>query len=183
MSPRFAVVDIDVSDSVPFVVLTVATASHSDTAARLTNSTRKLGLPHISIEVPTIHRSVSPRGTDGPDYCKASLISTVLAELERPILHLDNVESVKKLKTFWLPRAYVRLAWWIFYSPVLDHPDYPNPGLSSVPLTEFRGRPRVHMEQLTPRLLTCREEMLRDHRFVVGPDGMPHVVGSHVGLV
>jgi len=289
MSPRYAVVDIDDNDSAPFVVLTVATPSHSDTAARLTNSARKLGLPHISIEVPTIHRSVSPRGTDDPDYCKASLISTVMAELERPILYLDsdmivearpflieylsaedhdfgifnwlglpsnhaykptgttdsgrtvyqfshgvdaisrtqlvcsggvqywgcsqqsielldawrdcvtnnpespddhsldwafnNVESVEKLKTFWLPRAYVRLAWWIFDTPVLNHPDYPNPGSGSVPLTEFRGRPRVHMEQLTPRLLTYQEEMLRDHRFVVGPDGMPHVVGSHVGLV
>ena len=282
MSPHYALREVDDNDSVPFIILSAATPSHSETADRLTNSIKKLGLPYISIEIPTIHRSVSPRGTDDPDYCKPNLISTVMAELQRPILYMDsdvvveahpflieylsaefydfgifnwlslpsnqaykptgssdsgltvyafshgvdaisrtqlvcsgavqywgcsqksielldgwrdcvtnnpecpddhsldyafnNLPFADKLKTFWLPRAYARYAWWIFDTPVLNHPDYPNPGVGSVPLAEFRGRPRVHMEQLTPRDLTSQEMTLRDNCFVVGPDGVPRVI-------
>jgi hypothetical protein len=282
MSPEYRVAEIDDNDSVPFIILTVATPSHSETAVRLTNSAKKLGLPYISIEIPSIHRSVSPRGINDPDYSKPSLISTVMAELERPILYLDadmivaarpflieylaaeefdfgifnwlslqsnqaykstgssnagptvytfshgvdatsrtqlicsgcvhywgcseysiellaawrdcvtrnpecvddhsldyafnNLPSADKLKTFWLPRAYARYAWWVFDTPVLNHPDYPNPGLGFVPFPDSRGRQRIHMEQLSPRLLTSREATLRDHRFVVGPDGSPQWV-------
>ncbi len=283
MTPHhYGLREVDDNDSVPFIILSVATPSHSEASDRLNDSVKKMGLPYISIEVPTIHRSVSPRGTDDPDYCKPNLISAVMAELERPILYLDSdvvmearpflieylsaedydfgifnwlslpsnqaykptgskhsgltvyafshgVDAISRtqlvcsgavqywgcsqnsielldrwrdcvtsnpespddhsldyafnnsrfadtLKTFWLPRAYARYAWWIFDTPVLNHPDFPNPGLGFVPLAEFKGRPRIHMEQLSPRVLTSQEKTLRGNRFVVGPEGAPRVV-------
>jgi len=281
-TPTFVVREIDDNNSVPYIIFFAATASHSESSSRLTASIKKFGLPFISVEIPTIHRSVSPRGTDDPTYCKANLISAVMADLKRPILYLDadiivearpflidylcaedydfgifnwltlptnqaykptgssasgvtvfrfshavdaisrtqlvcsgavqywgcsdvsiellshwrdcvianpgcpddhsldyafnNLPFADKLKTYWLPRAYIRYAWWVFDKPVLNHPDYPNPGVGFTELAEFRGRPRIHMDRLLPRILTGQEQTLRSNSFVVAPDGAPQLV-------
>jgi len=278
----FFIREIDDNDSVPYVILIAATDSHSEPASRLVGSIKELGLPFVSLRIPAIHRSVSPNGTDDLDYCKAHLISTVMADLKRPIFYLDsdvvvksrpflieylcaedydfgvfnwlalgsnqaykptdarrsesvvyrfshsidaisrtqlicsgavqywgysnksselinlwrdcvannpgcpddhsldyavnNLNSADELKSFWLPRAYARYAWWVLDAPVIDHPDYPNPGSGFTPLSEFRGKPRVHMDQLSPRLLTTQEETLKCVDFVVGPGGVPQAV-------
>ena len=31
-----------------------------------------------------------------------------------------------RLSTFWLPKSYARIAYWINVEPVIDHPDFPN---------------------------------------------------------
>ena len=34
--------------------------------------------------------------------------------------------SDTELKSYWLEKSYVRIAWWIYERPVIDHPDFPS---------------------------------------------------------
>jgi hypothetical protein len=72
-----------------FIVASMFTPSHRDLATRLATSLEQLGLPFAIYEVPTVHRSISPRGTDEPGYTKANFISYVLREFQTPVLYVD----------------------------------------------------------------------------------------------
>jgi hypothetical protein len=73
----------------PFVVAAMATPSHAAAAMRLAASCRLFDLPIAVYEVPSVHRSISPRGTDDPAYTKASFLSHVLDEYRCPVLYID----------------------------------------------------------------------------------------------
>lgn len=280
-APEFIIQDADYNQSVPFIVLFAATPSHQGMANRLMGSVKKLGLPFCSLQVPTIHRSVSPKGSDDVRYCKANLIAHILNDKRRPILYVDsdciiesypflieylsaeaydfaifnwlnlesnqaymkdesegansqtykfshsieyisrtqlicsgavqywsnsdiserllsgwmscvksnpncpddhsldyafnNFDETAPMKSYWLPKAYARYAWWVFDKPVINHPDYPNPGVDFTPLTVFNGKPRVHMEQLSPRILRGNEQALKSRKFTLGLDGSDRI--------
>jgi hypothetical protein len=276
-APKFIIQDADYNQSVPFIVLFAATPSHQGMANRLKDSVKKLGLPFISLQVPTIHKSVSPKGSDDIRYCKANLIAHILNDKNRPILYIDsdcvvesypflieylsaeaydfaifnwlnlesnqayvrdeseetdsqtykfshsidyisrtqlicsgavqywgysnislqllskwmdcvennpnspddhsldyaynNLEEPLGIKSYWLPKAYARYAWWVFDKPVINHPDYPNPGLGFTSLTVFNGKPRIHVEQLSPRILNGNEQFFKTNKFILSLDG------------
>jgi len=65
------------------------TASYRATMERLLKSLQGLGLPHVLFEVPTVHRSISPKGTPAPAYTKANFIWHVRSKAGRPVLYLD----------------------------------------------------------------------------------------------
>jgi hypothetical protein len=72
-----------------FIVASMFTPSHRDLATRLATSLQQLQLPFVIYEVPTVHRSISPRGTDDLAYTKANFIRSVLGEFHTPVLYID----------------------------------------------------------------------------------------------
>ncbi len=73
-----------------FIVASMFTSSHRDFATRLATSLTQLGLPFAIYEVPTVHLSISPRGSTDPAYTKANFISYVLGEFHTPVLFVDS---------------------------------------------------------------------------------------------
>lgn len=73
----------------PFVVVGMLTANYAEKARRLVNSCRKFRLPHIIYEVPTVHHSISPKGSADPRLTKANFIQFLLEKLNKPVLYLD----------------------------------------------------------------------------------------------
>ncbi|HET7085172.1 MAG TPA: hypothetical protein VFI23_10410 [Rhizomicrobium sp.] len=72
-----------------YVVGAMFTAAYSDKAERLAASCDRLGLPYMIYEVPTVHQSVSARGSDDLSYTKPNIIRRLLAECNKPVLYLD----------------------------------------------------------------------------------------------
>lgn len=72
-----------------YVIAAMFTASYSPKADRLIRSCEKLGLPYDIHEVPTVHRSISSRGTDDLSYTKANFIRHRLDAHKKPILYVD----------------------------------------------------------------------------------------------
>ena len=88
------------SGAEPFVVAGMFTPSHGRLAKRLASSLRTQRLPHLIFEVPTVHRSISPRGTMDLTYAKPNFIWHVMGIAKRPVLYLDVdcvVQSPPKL--------------------------------------------------------------------------------------
>lgn len=77
------------SESAPYTVVAMYTADVNGLAERLLASLRALSLPHLLYEVPSVHRSISLRGSDDPAYTKSSLIRHALATLGHPVLYVD----------------------------------------------------------------------------------------------
>ncbi len=241
------------------------TPSHAKAAERLVKSLRKFGLPHALFEIPTVHRSISPKGTLDPRYTKANFIWHVIDQARRPVLYLDvdmvirrmpelipqiiaqghdfailnwfalkcndvwlpipqdpaNPEKMSanrffcysgcvdfvsndqlacsgavqlwgntpaavsllagwhdtilshpgvaddqcldfafnnrlggwegSLRPFWLPKSYVRIAWWIFDEPVIDHPGYPYPGSDWAQFDDSAQVKRLYPERMARR--------------------------------
>src|SRR5690242_12526579 len=73
----------------PYVVGSLFTASYAAKADRLIASCEKYGLPYTVHEVPTVHASISEKGTDDIGYTKPNFIRKLLAEHKRPILFVD----------------------------------------------------------------------------------------------
>jgi hypothetical protein len=78
-----------VDAAAPYVVCAMFTRSYLSRAERLLASLRELGLAHALMEVPTVHRSISPRGNDDTTYSKPRFIAWALRQFERPILYVD----------------------------------------------------------------------------------------------
>ena len=72
-----------------YVIGAMFTAAYSDKAERLAASCEKFGLPYVIHEVPTVHRSISGRGTDDLSYTKPNFIRHLLAAHKKPVLYLD----------------------------------------------------------------------------------------------
>jgi hypothetical protein len=73
----------------PFIVCAMFTKSYLDRAERLLASLENVGLSYAIYEVPTVHRSISPKGTDDLAFCKPRFISWALRQAARPILYVD----------------------------------------------------------------------------------------------
>jgi len=65
------------------------TEGYSDYAERLVESCRQHNLPHVVYEVPTIHQSISPKGTADPCFTKANFIYYLLETYKTPVLYID----------------------------------------------------------------------------------------------
>ena len=249
----------------PFVVTGMFTASHKAAAERLVASLRSFSLPHAIFEVPTVHRSISHKGSDELAYTKSNFIWHVIQSAGRPVLYVDVDCVVRKhpelirdlasgghdfailnwlaqdrtdgyipiplppapgtqphkprffrfshqisfvakdqlicsggvqfwgrspaatsllsawyativaqpgvaddqcldfafnnkvaelhgsLNPFWLPKNYLRLAWWIFEEPVIDHPEFPGADIGWATLRDPSGRLRFYPERATVR--------------------------------
>src|SRR6185295_4793658 len=72
-----------------FLVVAMYTDSYAEKAARLRTSCERLGLPHELQRVPTVHDSISRKGTRDPAYTKASFVGRLLEQHHRPLLYLD----------------------------------------------------------------------------------------------
>jgi hypothetical protein len=72
-----------------YVIGGMFTAAYSGQAERLTASCEKFGLPYVVQEVPTVHRSISGRGTDDLSYTKPNFIRHLLETQKKTILYLD----------------------------------------------------------------------------------------------
>jgi hypothetical protein len=72
-----------------YVIGAMFTAAYSEKATQLAASCEKFGLPYVIHEVPTVHRSISGRGTDDLSYTKANFIRYLLATHKKPVLYLD----------------------------------------------------------------------------------------------
>lgn len=72
-----------------YVVGAMMTPSHARFGERLSASCRALALPLALFEVPSVHRSISPKGSDDLRYTKANFVYFLLRRYQRPVLYLD----------------------------------------------------------------------------------------------
>jgi hypothetical protein len=72
-----------------YIVGAMMTASHAPLGERLSASCRAHSLPLAIFELPAVHRSISPQGSDDLSCTKASFINFMLERYDRPVLYLD----------------------------------------------------------------------------------------------
>ena len=65
------------------------TPSYRPKAERLLASLRGLALPHVMLEVPTVHRSISNKGSDDLVYSKPRVIAWAIEQYRLPVLYID----------------------------------------------------------------------------------------------
>jgi hypothetical protein len=73
----------------PFTVAAMFTPDFTALAERLKASLEQFGLNYALYQVPSIHRSISPRGSDDMQFSKPSFIEQMLTIHATPILYLD----------------------------------------------------------------------------------------------
>ena len=81
------------------------TPDYAALAERLVDSLQRLALAHAIFEVPTVHRSISSRGSEDPTYTKANFLWHVLTSIRGTVLYLDVDCVVRKT-----PELIARLA-------------------------------------------------------------------------
>jgi hypothetical protein len=72
-----------------YVVGAMMTPSHARFGERLAASCRAHSLPLALYEVPVIHRSINPRGSEDVRYTKPNFVRFLLERHQRPVLYLD----------------------------------------------------------------------------------------------
>jgi hypothetical protein len=72
-----------------YVVGAMMTPSHAPFGERLSASCRTHSLPLALFEVPSVHRSISPKGSDDLRYTKANFVNFLHQRYDRPVLYLD----------------------------------------------------------------------------------------------
>jgi len=80
---------LDTCKDVPFLVCAMFTKSHSTYAERLLQSCKEHGLPYALYEVPTVHRSISLKGSNDTKFTKANFIHFLLDKYQKSILYID----------------------------------------------------------------------------------------------
>jgi hypothetical protein len=73
----------------PYLVGAMVTADYAGKADRLAASCDRLQLAYAIYRVPTVHRSISHRGSADAAFTKANFIHFLLGEHRRPILYVD----------------------------------------------------------------------------------------------
>ncbi|MAF84212.1 MAG: hypothetical protein CL797_08930 [Chromatiales bacterium] len=76
-------------DVAPFLVSAMFTKDFSEYADRLAQSCGQHGLSYILYEVPTVHQSISLKGSTDPAYTKANFIHFLLETHKKPVLYID----------------------------------------------------------------------------------------------
>jgi hypothetical protein len=74
----------------PFTVCAMFTPDYRDRAERLAGSLDRFALAHALFEVPQIHRSISPKGSETIDFSKPRFIAAMLRRFGRPVLYVDS---------------------------------------------------------------------------------------------
>jgi len=87
--PFQSVVASEQSGAIPYQVCAMLTESYMQHGERLAASCRKFGLPFAIYVVPTVHNSISHRGTPDPRFTKANFIHFLLETYQMPIVYLD----------------------------------------------------------------------------------------------
>ena len=72
-----------------YVIGAMFTAPYLDKARRLAASCEKFELPYVIHEVPSVHSSISYKGSDDLCYTKANFIRHLLATYKKPVLYVD----------------------------------------------------------------------------------------------
>lgn len=72
-----------------YVVGAMFTDAYSAKAERLVASCERFGLQYAVHEVPSVHKSISDRGTEDLTYTKPNFIRHLLAIHKKPVLYLD----------------------------------------------------------------------------------------------
>jgi len=72
-----------------FLVGTMMTASHAHLGERLINSCQSFSLPIALFEIPTVHCSISPMGSEDLSYTKANFIHFLLERYSKPVVYID----------------------------------------------------------------------------------------------
>jgi len=254
----------------PFIVGAMFTAAFADRALRLAASCQDFSLSYELHEVPTIHSSISPRGSSDPAFTKANFIHHLLKTHRKPVLYVDcdceflarpdlilelassdcdfaiynwladdytdlfrpvdvslagaapagnrfyrysgsvdwysttqlvcsglaqfyrntfaarallarwhhtvmefpgsaddqcldfTYNNLKRrswlywlLKTRWLPKAYARIAFWIYAEPIINHRDFPVTDKAFVRIQDPRGRQRRYQSLLQKKKAVC----------------------------
>jgi hypothetical protein len=75
--------------SKPFLVGAMFTDRYATQAARLAASCEKFSVPYALHEVPTVHSSISTRGSDDLSFTKPNFIHHLLRAHKKPVLYLD----------------------------------------------------------------------------------------------
>lgn len=84
-----------------FLVCSMYTKNYTNEAMRLASSLLALKIDHKLYEVPCIHQSISPKGTNNLAYTKGNLILNLLEMHNLPILYIDaDCEVLKPLTLF-----------------------------------------------------------------------------------
>jgi hypothetical protein len=73
----------------PFIVGAMFTAGYFQQAERLAASCEKFGLPFELHEVPSVHASISMRGSGDPSFTKANFVHHLLTTHKKAVLYLD----------------------------------------------------------------------------------------------
>jgi hypothetical protein len=254
----------------PFIVGAMFTSAYSDKASRLAVSCENFSLAYELYEVPTVHSSISARGSSDPSFTKANFIYHLLKKHRKPVLYVDcdcefvarpdmilelarsncdfaiynwladdytdmfkpvgaeiaggtvvsnryyrfggsvdwysatqlvcsglaqfyrnsfaarallarwhrtisefpgtaddqcldftynNLEKYSwlrwVLKARWLPKAYARIAFWIYAEPIINHPDLPASNKSFVRINDPAGRQRRYQAGLRKKMGIC----------------------------
>ena len=74
---------------ISYAVVGFFTDSHFDSAKRLSESLQAFTLPHLLFEVPSVHRSTSPKGVLDEAYTKPNFIAHALRLFTCSILYVD----------------------------------------------------------------------------------------------
>lgn len=84
-----------------FLVCSFYTKNYESQANRLAESLEALKIPHQLYEAPTVHQSISPKGSADIAYTKGNVILNLLAVHNLPILYIDaDCEVLKPLNLF-----------------------------------------------------------------------------------
>jgi hypothetical protein len=77
------------SESTPYIVASMFTEDMKGHADRLKSSLEKFGLGFVLYEVPTVHRSISLRGSDDIAFCKPNFIQQMQSNHHARVLFVD----------------------------------------------------------------------------------------------
>ena len=96
------------------------TANVKAFADRLKSSLEQVGLNFVLYEVPTIHSSISAKGTNDITFCKANFIHFIHSEYQLPVLYVDADIVFRNMpqKVFQLARERVSFASYNWFADV-----------------------------------------------------------------
>jgi hypothetical protein len=73
----------------PYVLAAMFTAAYAEKAIRLAASCEKFAVDYELHLVPSVHRSISAKGSDDLAYTKPNFIAALLARRRKPLLYVD----------------------------------------------------------------------------------------------
>ena len=77
------------SERAPYIVASMFTEDMKGHADRLRSSLEKFGLSFVLYQVPTVHRSISQRGSDDITFCKPNFIQQIQSNHHARVLFVD----------------------------------------------------------------------------------------------
>jgi hypothetical protein len=88
-----------------FLFISMYTESYAHLAKRLANSMKIHGLPFAIYEVPTVHNSISEKGSNDLSYTKSNFIRNVISRTNKNIIYIDCDCEIKKFPSLFFEIA------------------------------------------------------------------------------